>query len=91
MSDDEDPVPATYRTQWMISLLSNSIAVALSYIIGNLLSSSDKHPSKQVLPFLSVFLTALVVYSFVYLIFGYTPMGKIGPGLWDRTHPRRSP
>lgn len=75
-------------TAVVVSLLSNAIALGLVYVLTTIFVTSvfkDKRTWIQgLVAFFSSALVAVCVYAFVYITFGYLPMGHVGPDVLQR-------
>jgi hypothetical protein len=79
------------RTNWLVSLVSNSIAIALSSYASITYAHYNSFKSKGHLRWFDYAImlvisltTAFLIYAVIFVIFGYVPMGKIeNPVLTD--------
>lgn len=90
-----------YETLWWVSIIANCLAIGSSTAVAYSYSGF-KHKKKDpndtsyhlkwydyIIGFFLTLLTSFVVYSCVFGLFGYVPMGKIAPSLHEREFWRR--
>jgi len=83
-----------FHTKWYLSLLFTSAAFSLSAITGYLYTHSKAYKDEEkknpdstistrnvIFTVLASFVTAVVLYSLIFALSGYVPMGKIGRGI----------
>ena len=77
------------RSVWYVSLLLNSLAIALSHIVGvavfTTLHDRDQTVSGGAISTGVVIFVSIIVYSIIYGASGYVPMGRISDGFRLRT------
>ena len=87
-----------YFTPWYTAILTNGIAYAIASVAGGLynkfrylkkydLNDEETEHHMKWYDFIVFFLIILVTMYFVYFVmfwvFGYIPMSKIAPSIWD--------
>jgi len=79
------------QTSWKVSLLANSMAIAVSALLGIWYSQRQKRTNKDenqnvsgwkyLVVFALVAFGAFLSYMVTYILFGYVPMSKISGGI----------